>query len=186
MQLFVLSGLIAFGGLFGYGSYREAYEACEKWSNHGGEIEYLRTQTKWEILGTPKAKRMIKKELEILNIKLSEAQRLYEIEQSKEEPCQPSFYLFCGGRANRYHVNKIESQISEVQDKVAKQLIEASITEGRGIETSTPSRKCEIDSMSTRKQILGLEIRKKVNSSRIYKSHPFDSSDWSVVKHFRY
>ena len=59
MQLFVLSGLIAFGGLFGYGSYREAYDACEKWSSHGGEIEYLRAQTKWKVLGTPKAKRQV-------------------------------------------------------------------------------------------------------------------------------
>ena len=105
---------------------------------------------------------MIKKKREILNIKLSEAKRLYEIEKSKEEPCRHAFSSLCGGRASRYHVNMIESQIKQVQDKVAKQLVELSIIEGRGIETSTPSRKCEIDNMSTRKQILGLEIKKRL------------------------
>ena len=59
MKLSIALPIIAFTGLFGYGSYREASEACDKWSSGGRRIEYQRQYTKWEILETPQAQQKL-------------------------------------------------------------------------------------------------------------------------------
>ena len=66
MKLSIALPIIAFTGLFGYGSYREASDACDKWSASGREIQYQRPYTESEILEIPEAKKKINSDRQIL------------------------------------------------------------------------------------------------------------------------
>ena len=180
MKLSILLPIIAFTGLFGYGSYREASDACDKWSASGREIEYQRQYTKSEILKTAKAKIKI----------LSERKRL---EQELDSLIVKPPPTGCGTFFNRKPCPlwfdeewMIKNRIENLEDEIAEQMVLEATKNGTGVIDSIANRKCMIDRMSTKKQILGLETNKKINRNKIHLFYPLDNSDWKVKRRFRY
>ena len=182
MKLSIALSIIAFTGLFGYGSYREASDACEKWIKGGTKIEYKRPYTKPEIL----RRRDAQERIEFL--KQQYDNKPIHPDVGKPDPnCRELFegYNFCGipGRDIEF-IHKMNHK--RIEDEVASDLIRESITNGAGIVTSTPNRQCTVDHLSSRKQILGLEFSKSIDRQKVYIKSPIVNSSWAVKKYFRY
>ena len=119
MKLSLLMPIIAFTGLFGYGSYREAFDACDKWSASGREIQYQRPYTKSEILETAKVQNKIK----------SERRRLEQDLASLpiESPPPPTGCRFLSSKPCSPEIDDrlmIENQISNLEDDISEEMIE--------------------------------------------------------------
>ena len=180
MKLSIALPIIAFTGLFGYGSYREASEGCEKWKSAGRRIEYLRQYTKWEVLKTPQAQQEIKFKKERLKKEFASSPPKYSPPNYTEAI---GFEYGIPGR-DMEHIMRV--QIKSVDDEVAKKIIQESTANGKGVITSELNRQCTIDQLSSRKQILGLEINQRIDTKKIYLESPFNNSSWTVRKYFRY
>ena len=180
MKLSIALPIIAFTGLFGYGSYREASEACDKWGSGGRRIEYQRQYTKWEILKTPQAQQKIKSERERLKKEFASSPPKY----SPPSCTEVLGFTHCGPAIDMDFVRR--KQIESIDDNVAENMIQESTAKGIGVITSEPNRRCIVDRLSSRKQIIGLEFNKRIDKQKVYIESPFTNSSWKVKKYFRY
>lgn len=186
MKLSIALSIIAFAGLFGYGSYREASDACEKWIKGGRKIEYKRPYTKSEIL----RRRDVQERIEFL--KQQDDNRPVRPDAGKPSQPPPNCKDLFGALGvcddtplrDLEFIRKTKKQI--IEDQVAADFIRESILNNSGVSTSTHNRKCTVDYLSSRKQILGLEFNKSIDKKKVYVESPFINPDWKIKKYFRY
>ena len=180
IKLSIALPIIAFTGLFGYGSYREASDACEKWSTGGRRVEYLRQYTTWEVLKTPQAQQEIKSKRERLKKEHASSPPKY----SPPSCTEVIGFTYCVPARDWDFIRR--EKIESIDDNVAEKMIQESTAKGIGVITSRLDRRCSVDSLSSRKQILGLEFNKRIDKQKVYIESPFTNPNWEVKKYFRY